>query len=188
MRTRFLLSVAAVCASVASVPSLAATTIVDFAFVNGGSALATGSFSFDSSLGGPLTYSNLNAFTLALPNETYDLAFVNSGGFSQYYYFGYDTTLGAFQTATVGGFPQILSAIKTGFTDGFFVRNDPGGTILRNYNPESGNVSFTNVTVSSRTIGAAVPEPATWAMMLFGFAAVGFSMRRRKQKLTVSYA
>jgi serralysin len=27
---------------------------------------------------------------------------------------------------------------------------------------------------------AAVPEPATWAMMLLGFGAVGYSMRRRK--------
>ena len=29
-------------------------------------------------------------------------------------------------------------------------------------------------------IPAAVPEPATWAMMLVGFGAVGFAMRRRK--------
>lgn len=35
-----------------------------------------------------------------------------------------------------------------------------------------GNVAFT---------AAAVPEPATWAMMLFGFGAVGFAMRRRRQ-------
>lgn len=28
---------------------------------------------------------------------------------------------------------------------------------------------------------AAVPEPATWAMMLLGFGAIGFAMRRRKQ-------
>lgn len=28
---------------------------------------------------------------------------------------------------------------------------------------------------------AAVPEPATWAMMLFGFGAAGISLRRRKQ-------
>jgi hypothetical protein len=27
---------------------------------------------------------------------------------------------------------------------------------------------------------AAVPEPATWAMMLFGFGAVGFQMRRKR--------
>lgn len=33
-----------------------------------------------------------------------------------------------------------------------------------------GNVAFQN----------AVPEPATWAMMLLGFGAVGFAMRRRR--------
>lgn len=31
--------------------------------------------------------------------------------------------------------------------------------------------------------GSAVPEPATWAMMLLGFGAVGFSMRRRRPSL-----
>lgn len=33
----------------------------------------------------------------------------------------------------------------------------------------------------------AVPEPSTWMMMLFGFAAVGFAMRR-KQNVRVSFA
>ena len=33
----------------------------------------------------------------------------------------------------------------------------------------------------------AIPEPATWAMMLAGFGAVGFAMRRR-QKVAVSFA
>jgi hypothetical protein len=36
----------------------------------------------------------------------------------------------------------------------------------------SGNVAF--------TAAAAVPEPGTWAMMLLGFGAIGFSMRRRR--------
>lgn len=31
-------------------------------------------------------------------------------------------------------------------------------------------------------VSTAVPEPATWAMMLFGFGAVGFAMRRRGQR------
>lgn len=36
---------------------------------------------------------------------------------------------------------------------------------------------------------AAVPEPATWAMMLVGFGGIGFAMRRRsKVRTTVSYA
>ena len=36
-------------------------------------------------------------------------------------------------------------------------------------------------------LGAGVPEPATWAMMLVGFGAIGFSLRRRS-KVTVTYA
>ncbi|HSQ95234.1 MAG TPA: PEPxxWA-CTERM sorting domain-containing protein [Croceibacterium sp.] len=43
---------------------------------------------------------------------------------------------------------------------------------------------------NSLTVNSAVPEPSTWAMMLFGFGGIGFAMRtaRRRQKLTVSYA
>ena len=42
----------------------------------------------------------------------------------------------------------------------------PGGDT----NDYAGSISFT---------ATAVPEPATWAMMLLGFGAVGYSMRRR---------
>ena len=34
----------------------------------------------------------------------------------------------------------------------------------------------------------AVPEPATWAMMLLGFGAVGFAMRRRRQPMLAQLA
>jgi PEP-CTERM motif len=37
------------------------------------------------------------------------------------------------------------------------------------------------VTLSSAT---AVPEPSTWAMMLLGFGAIGFALRRRKSAVT----
>lgn len=39
-----------------------------------------------------------------------------------------------------------------------------------------------NLAINSPTPGtnSAVPEPATWAMMLLGFGAAGFSMRRRR--------
>ena len=35
-------------------------------------------------------------------------------------------------------------------------------------------------------LSAAVPEPATWAMMLVGFGAVGVSMRRHKRRLALA--
>jgi hypothetical protein len=35
---------------------------------------------------------------------------------------------------------------------------------------------------------AAVPEPATWAMMIFGFAGIGFAMRRRNKETRSSIA
>jgi hypothetical protein len=31
-----------------------------------------------------------------------------------------------------------------------------------------------------------VPEPATWAMMLFGFGAIGFWLRRRRTRLAIA--
>jgi len=46
-----------------------------------------------------------------------------------------------------------------------------------------------NFTLTANAVGA-VPEPGTWMMMLLGFAAVGFSLRRKGNKIntTVSYA
>lgn len=35
---------------------------------------------------------------------------------------------------------------------------------------------------------AAVPEPATWAMMLVGFGGIGMGLRRRKPRTSVSFA
>ena len=43
-----------------------------------------------------------------------------------------------------------------------------------------------NSTLRISQVAAAVPEPGTWAMMLIGFGAVGYSMRRRK--VAVTYA
>ena len=59
-----------------------------------------------------------------------------------------------------------------------------GGTIT------AGGVSTTGLTISNYsnltgTITAAVPEPSTWAMMLLGFAGVGFMAYRQKSKLVL---
>ena len=59
-----------------------------------------------------------------------------------------------------------------------FANNDFGAFRLTIDGP--GNIIGGNV--------AAVPEPATWALMIFGFGLVGFAMRRRRQPVTITYA
>ncbi|GAA3894978.1 hypothetical protein GCM10022276_12600 [Sphingomonas limnosediminicola] len=72
--------------------------------------------------------------------------------------------------------------VNNGLTDQWSVTNVPIffgiannitiNGISRGQGHYAGTAEFTPV--------AAVPEPATWAMMLFGFGAVGFSMRRKR--------
>ncbi|MCW2389601.1 hypothetical protein M2333_002647 [Sphingobium sp. B11D3B] len=53
-------------------------------------------------------------------------------------------------------------------------------------NGKQANVTAVFGTPSSAV--AAVPEPASWAMMLVGFGAIGFSMRDRRRKSSVRFA
>ena len=63
----------------------------------------------------------------------------------------------------------IASSASTALTFNF--RHDPAYFLLDN--------------ISVTAVNGAVPEPATWAMMLIGFGAIGASMRRRS-KLTAT--
>lgn len=53
-------------------------------------------------------------------------------------------------------------------------------------NSRSGNIYIDDISIREVLPDAAVPEPATWAMMIGGFSLVGASMRRRKVVLTFS--
>lgn len=49
--------------------------------------------------------------------------------------------------------------------------------------------TVTRLSLETMDVAAAVPEPATWAMMLVGFGGIGFAMRRRsKVRARVAYA
>lgn len=59
---------------------------------------------------------------------------------------------------------------------------------LGTFNLSGGFTAGPAVLTISQAAVAAVPEPGTWAMMLLGFGAVGFAVRRRRSTVTVSHA
>ena len=66
-----------------------------------------------------------------------------------------------------------------------------GGADLRQCpttNPKSGTCTTGPVAFTLQQTTPAVPEPATWAMMLIGFGMVGTDLRRRRQTVRVVYA
>ena len=85
------------------------------------------------------------------------------------------------------------------FSTNYNYCNYGDGQILAIYghplNPYPGNTNLDTWVIRARAggpIDGAVPEPTTWAMLLLGFGAVGFGMRRRRSeragKLRVRFA
>jgi hypothetical protein len=120
----------------------------------------------------------------------------NVGPFAATPVFGYFPAAGPiapFPRLGVGGALNGGNALVNG-TDDFYFTFDASAA-----SPTNAMLSFTSASYATPFIAtnaivtriaavAPVPEPATWAMMLVGFGAIGFAMRRRKVKTTVSYA
>jgi hypothetical protein len=45
---------------------------------------------------------------------------------------------------------------------------------------QDSGLAFAGITLNNAPVNGAVPEPATWAMMILGLGAVGYAIRRRK--------
>lgn len=105
------------------------------------------------------TNSLMPAFVIAIFSGT-DLIY--SGNFNavggDLTFFGFQSTGAGITSATIGGSGSSFSFALDNFTFG----------------------------AAGAPVGA-VPEPSTWAMMLFGFGAIGYSMRRKRQ-VKVTYA
>lgn len=74
-----------------------------------------------------------------------------------------------------------------GFLAAAMSRNAMTGT----YELMLGEVGAPKATLTfAPTVSGAVPEPATWGMMILGFGAIGFAMRRRRSTMrtTVVFA
>ncbi len=86
-----------------------------------------------------------------------------------------------FSFGVAGDSPNIafnVFYISSGYNE--FRSNPPVG---------QGNTELTGFTLARVVpVAPAVPEPATWAMMLIGFGTVGATMRRRKTVASVRFA
>lgn len=82
-----------------------------------------------------------------------------------------------------GGFGFITFDTVNTLNDGIFSVVD-----INNGAATTGTLSTAGaISLFGGTLAAAVPEPATWAMMLLGFGMIGASMRYRRRSSTVVY-
>lgn len=75
-----------------------------------------------------------------------------------------------------------------GITETFAINNVPITAFAPNEISVSGLSRGNGSYGGNATFTPAVPEPATWAMMLLGFGAIGFSMRSRRRPMLAQLA
>lgn len=66
---------------------------------------------------------------------------------------------------------------RQSFVSGGVYESFTGSVLFANASP----LNLTRARFGDTEIGAAVPEPSTWALMLLGFGAVGYSFRQRRR-------
>jgi PEP-CTERM motif-containing protein len=135
-------------------------TIFDSAFhsawVNFGTPLGGGSFS-DPAAGNTGNYADLSSLDLR----------VASNGFGG---LGNGNSYETWAQFVANSGTQLVSYIYLDVDGGFSQPNNIQQVLLNNF------------TVNDQVLTAAVPEPSSWAMLLIGFAGVGFMAYRRKSK------
>jgi hypothetical protein len=120
--------------------------------------------------------------TLASPNETFDTEIVSNG----------DGTFhnGAFLLGTSYAWSEIQApshttiytrSLQADFND--CTSSSPAGICAANFNVWGNSAALSVDTLNPVTVffsQTAVPEPATWALMLAGFFGLGAELRRRR--------
>jgi hypothetical protein len=207
VKTRFGFFALTLAVAVLSAPVAKASTIDnEFQFFNGSDVVASGSFSYDSSSSGLLTFSSLSAFSITGAGNSYGLADVTAPD-ALYSYFGYNTISNSFVPAAVDG-PQgtlvsiFLALFGTVVPDGLGNdivtvtggfqfdplpgQSDPTGGqgndgLYAFYNPSNcGDCQVAGDFPSFTSfLVTPIPEPSTWAMMLLGFLGLAFVAYRR---------
>ena len=77
------------------------------------------------------------------------------------------------------GDPTIMGSTS----NGWFRFTDAGGTISSLVTAETGTDFGNSFEIAAIATSSSVPEPSTWAMMLLGFAGLGFLVYRQSRRL-----
>jgi hypothetical protein len=194
MRTLSILGLVAV-AVLASAPARA-VTVVDFSGSTEG-CFGTGCTVASSASVGQLSFTGGTFTGIPAGPVTVGFGSLNLGNGTT----TYDTTFTLDISFTVpsGSGSNDFDASVTGNVhgnDGSVTINFDNAPETFNYNGGSFTVSVNDLTISlgdpniqgTIALTAGVPEPSTWAMMMLGFAGVGFMAYRRKSKPAFRFA
>jgi ABC-type amino acid transport substrate-binding protein len=200
MKTSLISLAAGVLFAAATFAAPAQAATFAFNFDMNGVSRATGSFNYDDKKTGILGFEDLTSFSLTtvggaiklengttrtFPTYTYNLNDI-LGLSNRYFGFDADTLTLAVQAFEGFASPLVFAAYDDAGTTGFLIDYFNNGT-------DSGSITdykagyvdgYTGVTLTA----AAVPEPASWALMLTGFAMVGGVARYRRRATRVAFA
>jgi hypothetical protein len=135
-------------------------------------------YNFNLSFSSPSLSSDSQAFTLNLEqteNAAGDLVFNLS-----------NTTLAGLGPFSLAG--VTISDLHFGLASGTSGGYTSATGLWTNPDPTTQGGSFTSTMNIYAVFTAAVPEPSTWAMMILGFAGVGFMAYRRRNQLAAPIA
>jgi PEP-CTERM motif-containing protein len=149
------------------------------------------------------------------PSESTVLFFLDGSAATMNVAAGFDTGFSFFYSANSTGFVNVYDGLNgtgnllatlslslnfnndscTGDPFGDYCHWDPIGVNFAgtaksvDFGGSANFIVFDNITLGSATPGTgAVPEPATWAMMLLGFGAAAAAMRRQRRRKVLAIA
>lgn len=162
---------AAAISMIASTPASAAVYMFNFS--------GTGLFFGEALVGNGTLTTNDTSFVNPLNGYTAQTITGSSGTYNGSQITGLANVTGSNNLFYLTG-PFFVDGNGLGFTTAAGAAVNLFVTTDTRYRLNAGGLSSGFVNASASAVTAAVPEPATWAMMLIGFGAIGLSVRRKR--------